>query len=306
MGAQPSSNFVLDAIFKLAVSLIATLVVYGLRQFIDWVKSRRKTAALRYVFLVVLVIMNAIPVYYLSSWFLGITSDNFQDQLIFCAGLLQIVAGYGLYRLMRQYMDDEQYNDKPQKVEVLEKRDSPLTIPVRRLHSVSSDPNDRLYLNWKTFWKGAKFLIEQIDYYAPKIEPDLCIGINNPGLIIASIISEKLRHGDRYVGLVRTVGADHLVTEIVTPELKEQKYRPYIILVADIEVKRGKAIKNVLDAIRDKYGNNSQIYIAVLVASQVRKEIQQTTELITQGVFREEQRYLPNFLAFTCFNKIGL
>ncbi|MHC4618494.1 MAG: hypothetical protein ACYTEQ_12165 [Planctomycetota bacterium] len=199
---------------------------------------------------------------------------------------------------------EQQYDDDPFRVQIEERhRISKRTISIRRLQVCNLQPDGRLYLNAKTFSDGLKFLQRQIDDYAPTIHPCLCVGINITGGIMATFFSRSFGP-DVSVGFVRTEGPFHEVTECLLPSVR----KAMIILVTDLEMKGGQSMKNVVRLLKEKYGTGIHVYIAVLVASQVRESIGHMEELAQghKGAFGQDRQYLPDFLAFTSSNKVRL
>lgn len=309
MGSELSFG---DFLFAVIAGLTATLIAWLLSHAMRRIRYRRNKLIAHYALTLLLIITGAIPIYYAASWFLELTLSKGQLGLAFCAWLLQLVAVYYLWRLTRRVVRDEQFRDRTYRVRTLEDRVPPMTIPVRRLYKESPDPNDRLELSSATLFAGIGFLIRQIRRYAPKIEPDLCVGVNEPGTAMASLFAEKIHHGGICVGYICTRGtSDHRVTQHVLPEDLKPAVpgRRPLILLADSEIKGGRSIQHASKYLLDRYGTNVDIYVAVLVASQVKSDrIDHVKELRRgdKGVFEVNDRYLPNFLAFTCFNKVGL
>lgn len=199
---------------------------------------------------------------------------------------------------------ETQYDDKPMDVFVSGIHCSQRTITVHRLRGKALPPDRRLLLNAKTFYKGIGFLKKQIDNCSPAIEPQLCIGINSTGGAVASYFSRNIGHDRIHLGFVRTEGPNHEVTESLLPKIRNLR----TILLADIEVKQGHSIRKVFDLLYKKYGANVHIHVAVLVASELSKNIKRIDDLLrkNKGNFDEDSRYLPNFLAFTSSNKVRI
>jgi len=324
-------------IFAVAVGLVSGLIGYILKRSLR-VLSATWEIRVRYVLGGILVLTGPVFIYIVFSWFLQGKLSDLQFQVALCASLAQIVIGYLLYCLFdheieqrilsaigakaRQYADQwrlmdhlaansgkagtGQYSTEPMCVEAGESKNSVHTILVHRLNTAGLNPGQRLYFNAKTLTDGIAFLKKQIDDYAPVIEPDLCVGINNVGGVLAGYFSRNLGKGGIPLGFVRTEGQRQFnpVTDILLPKCKEAK----TILVADIEVKRGLTLASISDILRKKYGADTRIVIAVLVASEVRGPIKKIEHLTNdfKGVFKADPEYYPDFLAFTSSNKVRL
>lgn len=311
METEPSMPTLPTFIFAVACSIVAWFVCsYVLKPVIDKISrsgSKLKKVIVRYALVLVLIVTSIIPVCYISSWFLGMHLSDAQFRLAYCAWLAQLVTGFLLYRLVHQVVKATgklQYKETFH-VNVGRPGTSKRVIHVRHLSVEGLDKHERLFLNCETFTHGVGFLLKQINDYAPAFLPDLYVGINGAGVAIASFLSGILGNGRVPIEFVRTSGEDHL---ICTDTLKPVTREVTDILVTDIELKRGKAIKNVIEFLRDKYGTNMNIKVAVLVASRVRGQIDNIEDLVTesQGVFVEDPKYLPDFLAFTSVNIVRL
>lgn len=298
-------------IFAVAASIVAWFVCrYVLQPVVDSIsrsESKQKRVIVRYALVLVLVVTGVIPVYYISSWFLGTHLSDVQFRLAFCAWLVQLVTGFSLYRLLHQVFKAAgkvQYKETFH-VNVGGVGPSKRIIHVRHLSGEGLDEHERLFLNCETFTHGVDFLLKQINDYAPALLPDLYVGINTAGVAIASFLSGILGNGRTPIEFVRTSGENHhLCTDNVRPEKRKIKD----ILVIDVEVKSGNTIKNVTEFLLEKYGANTNIKVAVLVASRVRGQIENIEELASEskGVFVEDPKYLPDFLAFTSVNIVRL
>ncbi len=122
----------------------------------------------------------------------------------------------------------------------------------------SSDGSSLLHLTWETFGKGIVSLCEQIEQYleSQKIDSmDICIGINETGVIISNFINFKCFKRKSNLGYIFYQDDNEYL-------IKEEPYLPKLtrkktkILVADFELKKGEGLKQSIDIILNKYNNN--------------------------------------------------
>jgi len=151
-----------------------------------------------------------------------------------------------------------------------------------------------------TILDGVEFLRQQIEDHTPLIQADLCVGINPPGLMIATILASRLRHGRRAIGFI-PIGEDHAVRKegVAIPDPDLDPVRS--ILVVDREVKTGRALRNVLECLRVYDFWDPHPRIAVLVAGDVTRVITHVQQLMegAGGPSKLEEHHLPDFIAFT-------
>ncbi|MBN1505943.1 MAG: hypothetical protein JW955_03810 [Sedimentisphaerales bacterium] len=196
-------------------------------------------------------------------------------------------------------------------------------IDVRRLHGLQGA--DPLELDWTTFSDGIEFLIKQLKLVVGG-GPDLVVGINNAGGAMAALLAGKFGMDSPLpVGIVITKGGhcpypDSLVASL--PHVVQgtrtggdpglhYRVRPLgekgvkCILVVDMMVRKGNGICAAVNLLRQQY-HPQKVLVAELVATRVKQEITNIRELKEglQGEFCiNDEKLLPDFLAFTCSNK---
>ncbi|MHC4529607.1 MAG: hypothetical protein ACYS29_17180 [Planctomycetota bacterium] len=176
-----------------------------------------------------------------------------------------------------------QYDDQASCVRVRAPDNSTRPIWVHCLRGTGLRAGQQLLLNAKTFSDGMHFLKEQIDHHRPTIQPQLCVGINITGGIIATFLLRAFRPGTR-AGFIRTEGPKHEVVESLLPNEKNVE----TILVTDLEMRRGRSMKNAFRLLSKEYGPDVHIYATVLVASGVRDSIEHMDDLIQARAFVSE------------------
>lgn len=194
------------------------------------------------------------------------------------------------------------------------KSDGPVKRPEIKVRSLICDrlgSGDRLELTWATFGNGIEFLIDQINSHAPKLYPDLVVGVNSVGMAIGTSILGALVGPRGRFGYVRTEDPEHKITEECLPDLpRADPNRRRIALVVDHEVKSGSAIASVARRLHERYdppesGETDELKVKVLFAAFVACDLEKTPihdmhDLIAHGVFAQEREgFLPDFLAFS-------
>jgi hypothetical protein len=120
-----------------------------------------------------------------------------------------------------------------------------------------------LDLNWSTFGFGIERLARQIKNLGQRLDADICFGINEAGLVMATFLASD-RFSRCAIGYLRCNKAQDGI------DLDEHSYFPAarefpIIVICDFEVKHADAVGFVTREIRSRYAN-AQLYFAVFGA----------------------------------------
>ncbi len=202
------------------------------------------------------------------------------------------------------------------------------SIQVCQLKPSENHRDKRLELSWETFGYGLDALEEQIRVHYNTFKPDVCIGMNHSGLLVASYLAARVGSGlitppVCYVGLTRVAsGLEKIASglEIKPKQLPTEVSKAKSILVVDSEIKSGNSLRCVEHYLRHEIGcgENANIKFAVLSACMVEDKIDSMTQLRLncsshkagtpcldsrecrecKGVFTQSDDYLPDFLAF--------
>ncbi len=123
-------------------------------------------------------------------------------------------------------------------------------------------PHELLDLTWETFGGGVKRLRHQIKSYGHYVDVGACVGVNECGLVLASFLSSSVL-GRKPVGYLKCGGLKEgrriLEDESSFPDLNG----PRAILVTDFELKSGSGLLTAIERLREEYGKDVQIYVAV-------------------------------------------
>jgi len=128
-------------------------------------------------------------------------------------------------------------------------------------------PNPRagqlLDLNWSTFGFGIERLARQIKNLGQRLDVDICFGINEAGLVMATFLASD-RFSRCAIGYLRCNKVQDGI------DLDEHSYFPAArefptIVICDFEVKHADVVGFITREIRSKYPN-AQLYFAVFGA----------------------------------------
>jgi hypothetical protein len=124
-----------------------------------------------------------------------------------------------------------------------------LTLP-------NPSPDRLLEISWETFGTTLGVLCSQIKNYGKHLSADACIGINDAGLALASFLNFAALDRQPF-GYIRTKGG-RIADATLLPELD----RDPVLVLADFELKTGRALRGVVTYLRERYGD-PVIYLAV-------------------------------------------
>ncbi|MCK4626920.1 MAG: hypothetical protein KAV00_16530 [Phycisphaerae bacterium] len=295
-------------IISVVGGLLTLLIVFFSRRLAALLKrSEKRKVIARYTLLVFLIGAGVIIVYWGIRWMVDRTQFSLaQFHVMLLTLFVQISAGILLFRMTWQTETETKQYSGPCFEITFGNRNR--TINVTQLNCEGIGGGERLSLTWKTFTEGVEMLIGQIGNLSPRLPLDLCVGINSTGTAMAALIAGSLEgSGAIHTGYVRSIGEGHPIVEASLPPKRAVKN----ILVTDMEVKSGSALKNTLDFLHEKYdrpGSRANIKVAVLVAGRVRGEISHIDDLLEErkGSFKFDQQFLPDFLAFVIKTKVGV
>jgi len=156
-----------------------------------------------------------------------------------------------------------------------------IKVPGReQLISIRGLPNPnlsrRLNLSWKTFGQGIEDLRDQIINHKERLPADLCVAINDAGLVIASFLGGSIMNRCK-LGYLKTEGtpegggrriieADSWLPKLSPARSAATTERPRpLILLLDSELKSGQDLKVAVERLCSEYPG-ARICYAVLAA----------------------------------------
>lgn len=169
-----------------------------------------------------------------------------------------------------------------------------------QMRSLYTPPAGRLLvLDWNSVSAGIKSLMTQIEQLTGG-GVDFCVGINNAGGAVASLLAGFLGRQNPlpvYVAITKGTNNDLGGVERQLPDMQDPA-----ILVADMQLRSGRSLKAVVDLLRARYGNEVRILSAAFVVLKKGAPISNIWELHEGkklgGCFQQEDRYLPEYAAF--------
>jgi hypothetical protein len=153
----------------------------------------------------------------------------------------------------------------------------------------------KLGLTWETFGKGLERL-DQLTTEAAGLAPDLFIGINETGTMIASYLCwQGCGHGRKPLGIVRTEGKKpDGKRKIIQFPPAEVIADSSVIALVDSEIKSGKSLEGIVEKIRQ---HNEKAGIIIIILGGVLKEKLRLNSLSDFGS-KIENEHKPDFVAF--------
>ncbi len=296
-------------------SIVGAIIWYFLQRLFSKGMGRRRTVLVG-VYLAGLILAALAPLFFtLYSWYRQLSFSAGQHlTLIVCSAAIQVGFGIPLYRLIRRGLAPvKQFDEKPVRVQTEDRR----TISVRRIFPCNlGDPYDPTHISWSTFHDGVEFLLGQIRKYPHALPVDLYVGINDVGTIVASIIAGT--RGGEHVESVEFISAKDDRFRFESGLLSGAHggaFQPRNILIVDFKVKSGRAIEDVSEFLRNKYGDDIKIKFAALVAPLVSltpdgDPVDMMRVVKCNKWYRDHPTevpgYLPDFLAFMSYNDLRL
>ena len=142
---------------------------------------------------------------------------------------------------------------------------------VRAFSLPNPHPGLLLHLNWQTFGLGVERLGEQIKNLGRRLDADVCFGINEAGLVMATFLSSSQfnRCAIGYLRMNRVGDELGLAVESFFPSARPCP----IIIICDFEVKHADVVGFVAREIRQRYPR-AELYFAVFGAMTKEESLQ--------------------------------
>jgi len=181
-------------------------------------------------------------------------------------------------------------------------------VDVRILLETENGEQPNIKMTRETFYTGIDFLKEQLRLREPAVSPDLFVGINAVGMLVACSLSRAVQNisGRGLLGYVTTIGDGHNIDKKATALPPSVREGDFTVLIVDSEAKSGNSLHNVCEHLKTCYKGNMTIKTCVL-SGRVNTLIAETDEnrltleklLIGHGIFKSKNRdVLPDFLVF--------
>ncbi len=127
----------------------------------------------------------------------------------------------------------------------------------------NSQPGRLIDLTWETFGYGVERLSQQIKNLGKRLDMDICFGVNEAGLVMATFLASS-RFSRCRIGYLRCNkmrDGIHLDSASLYPEAKDAP----TIVICDFEVKHADVIGYLTRQLRDRYPK-AELYFAVFGA----------------------------------------
>lgn len=124
-------------------------------------------------------------------------------------------------------------------------------------------PGQLLNLTWETFGFGIERLLRQIKNLGRRIDVDVCFGINEAGLIMATLLSSA-QFGRCPIGYLKCNKVRDDITLDVASHFPAARDSPTIV-ICDFEVKHADVVGYIAREVRDRYPR-AELYFAVFGA----------------------------------------
>jgi hypothetical protein len=158
-------------------------------------------------------------------------------------------------------------------------------IPVFTLPSAR--PGQLLDLGWEVFGHGIERLIRQIKDMGLRLEADMCFGINEAGLVMATFLASA-QFARCPIGYLRCVKTRQEVTLDPVSFYPPSRVQAPVIVVCDFEVKQADVAGFIARQLRDRYPD-AELYFAVFGAmtKNADLEVGSFDDLTGAGVMRD-------------------
>ena len=171
------------------------------------------------------------------------------------------------------------------------------SIDVRALYAPRAGRH--LKLNWESVAAGVESLVTQMDELKGG-GVDFCIGVNNAGSAVASLLAGFLgRQNPLPVYVVITKGRDRNMDGLAHC-LPEKEHAT--ILVVDMMTRSGRNVKAIVELLKKKYGNDARILVATVTIMKRGCQLHDIWEIRKGrklgGYCEQEDSYLPDYVAF--------
>lgn len=184
-------------------------------------------------------------------------------------------------------------------------RDFGLTVPtvdngnptIRVFSLPNPDPGQLLNLTWETFGFGIERLVRQIKNVGRHLDVDICFGINEAGLVMATFLASA-QFGRCSIGYLKCTSArDELALHADSHYPSEQNVSR--IVICDFEVKHADVVGFVARTLRDHYPQ-AELYFAVFGAMTKGTDLEVTDfDDLTGALIMKAAQFRAVFIAAT-------
>jgi hypothetical protein len=170
--------------------------------------------------------------------------------------------------------------------------------PSRRLYTLPNpEPGRLLDLTWSTFGAGIERLVQQIKHLGRGIDVDICFGINEAGLVMATFLSSaQFRRCS--IGYLKCNKVRDAITLDAGSHFPSAGASPTIV-ICDFEVKHADVIGHIVREVRARY-DSPELYFAVFGAMVKGDDLEiQSFDELTGGGIMSAAKFEAVFIAAT-------
>ncbi|WP_143060592.1 hypothetical protein [Amycolatopsis tolypomycina] len=159
------------------------------------------------------------------------------------------------------------------------------------------NPGQLLDLTWNTFGFGIQRLMRQIKSLGRRLDADICVGINEAGLVMATFLASA-QFNRCAIGYLRCNRVRNEITFAAESHYPESVEAP-VIVICDFEVKHADVVGLVARELRERYPG-AELYFAVFGAMTKGNSLEvQSFDELTGATIMQAARFEAVFIAAT-------
>lgn len=159
------------------------------------------------------------------------------------------------------------------------------------------DPGQLLDLTWNTFGFGVQRLMRQIKSLGRRLDADICFGINEAGLVMATFLASA-QFNRCAIGYLRCNRVRNEITFAAESHYPESVEAP-VIVICDFEVKHADVVGRVARELRQRYPG-AELYFAVFGAMTTGDSLEvESFDDLTGATIMQAAKFEAVFIAAT-------
>ena len=159
------------------------------------------------------------------------------------------------------------------------------------------DPGQLLDLTWNTFGFGVQRLMRQIKSLGRRLDADICFGINEAGLVMATFLASA-QFNRCAIGYLRCNRVRNEITFAAESHYPESVEAP-VIVICDFEVKHADVVGLVARELRQRYPG-AELYFAVFGAMTTGESLEvESFDDLTGATIMQAAKFEAVFIAAT-------
>lgn len=159
------------------------------------------------------------------------------------------------------------------------------------------NPGHLLDLTWNTFGFGVQRLMRQIKSLGRRLDADICFGVNEAGLVMATFLASA-QFNRCAIGYLRCNRVRNEITFAAESHYPDEAEAP-VIVICDFEVKYADVVGHVARELRERYPG-AELYFAVFGAMTKGDSLEvESFDDLTGGTIMQAARFEAVFIAAT-------